>query len=240
MSGPSREDKGNTIGHPIPGVSMRIVDDYGHDVRPGEEGELWARGPVIMKSVLRFQCCLAQFSQLLLFDRGYLNNPEATRDSFGPDGWLKTGDVAYVDQDGLFYIVDRRKEFIKYNAYQGERPKLGGIMMSYLTAVYLVAPATLEAILMGHPQVADCGVIGVASADGANELPKCDEQHTLQHGANICCHVTGHTLPRGIPRCSTIRPSLPKYRNGWRTRFRSTNISVAVSTELCVASICVR
>lgn len=52
--------------------------------------------------------------------RGYLNNPDATRESFSPDGWLKTGDVSYADEDGFFYIVDRRKEFIKYNAYQGE------------------------------------------------------------------------------------------------------------------------
>lgn len=83
---------------------------------------------------------------------GYLGNPQATAATIDEDGWLHTGDVAVVDEDGWFAIVDRVKELIKYKGHQ-------------------VAPAELEAILIAHPQVADCAVIGVPD-DEAGELPK--------------------------------------------------------------------
>jgi acyl-CoA synthetase (AMP-forming)/AMP-acid ligase II len=69
-----------------------------------------------------------------------------------PDGWLRTGDIGYVDADGFLYIVDRVKEIIKYKGYQ-------------------VAPAELEALLVGHPAVADAAVIGMPDAE-AGEAPK--------------------------------------------------------------------
>ncbi len=84
--------------------------------------------------------------------QGYLGNPEATAAMIDDDGWLHSGDVAIVDEDGWFAIVDRVKELIKYKGFQ-------------------VAPAELEAILIGHPQVTDCAVIGVPD-DEAGELPK--------------------------------------------------------------------
>lgn len=83
---------------------------------------------------------------------GYLGNPQATAAMIDDDGWLHSGDVAIVDEDGWFAIVDRVKELIKYKGFQ-------------------VAPAELEAILITHPQVADCAVIGVPD-DEAGELPK--------------------------------------------------------------------
>lgn len=83
---------------------------------------------------------------------GYLNNPAATAAMIDRAGWLHTGDLATADEDGWFYIVDRLKELIKYKAYQ-------------------VAPAELEAILITHPHVADCAVIGVPDEE-AGELPK--------------------------------------------------------------------
>jgi thioester reductase-like protein len=85
-----------------------------------EQGELWIRGPQVMK--------------------GYLNNPEATAKVIDADGWFHTGDIAYVDEDGYFYIVDRIKELIKYNGYP-------------------IAPAELEAVLLSHPAIADAAVI---------------------------------------------------------------------------------
>jgi acyl-CoA synthetase (AMP-forming)/AMP-acid ligase II len=83
---------------------------------------------------------------------GYLGNDEATRSTLDSDGWLHTGDVAVADADGFFTIVDRLKELIKYKGYQ-------------------VAPAELEALIITHPQVSDCAVIGVPDEE-AGELPK--------------------------------------------------------------------
>jgi acyl-CoA synthetase (AMP-forming)/AMP-acid ligase II len=83
---------------------------------------------------------------------GYLGNPEATAAMLDDDGWLHTGDVAIVDEDGWFSIVDRVKELIKYKGFQ-------------------VAPAELEALLITHPDVADCAVIGIPDEE-AGELPK--------------------------------------------------------------------
>ncbi len=83
---------------------------------------------------------------------GYLNNEEATAHTIDDDGWLHTGDIAEIDDDGYYAIVDRLKELIKYNGFQ-------------------VPPAELEAILITHPAIADCAVIGVPD-EGAGELPK--------------------------------------------------------------------
>jgi acyl-CoA synthetase (AMP-forming)/AMP-acid ligase II len=122
-----------SIGPPIAGTEVRLVDpETGADVAEGERGEVWVRGPQVM--------------------RGYLNNDEATANTIDEDGWLHSGDVGVVDSDGYFAIVDRLKELIKYKGFQ-------------------VAPAELEALLLGHEGVADAAVIGVPD-DAAGELPK--------------------------------------------------------------------
>lgn len=84
--------------------------------------------------------------------RGYLDDPEATRFTLEPDGWLHTGDIGHVDGDGYLYVVDRLKELIKYRGYQ-------------------VPPAELEALLVRHPSVADAAVIP-APDPTAGEIPK--------------------------------------------------------------------
>ena len=117
----------------IRNTECRIVDPAsGADLATGERGELWVRGPQVMK--------------------GYLNDPEATRATITPDGWLRTGDIGYVDADGFLFVVDRLKELIKYKGMQ-------------------VAPAELEALLLTHPAVADAAVIGSPDAE-AGEVPK--------------------------------------------------------------------
>ena len=127
------EIKPGTIGVTMPNMECRIVDvESGEDVPEGERGELWMRGPNVMK--------------------GYLNNEESTRETVDSDGWLHTGDVAIVDSDGYFSIVDRVKELIKFKGFQ-------------------VAPAELEALIITHPQVADVAVIPVPDEE-AGELPK--------------------------------------------------------------------
>ncbi|KAF3176341.1 hypothetical protein TWF751_003394 [Orbilia oligospora] len=123
--------KRGTVGHIAPNCRAKLVDADGKELGRNQPGELWVRGPNVMK--------------------GYYNKPEATADTITPDGWLKTGDVAYVDDEGLWYIVDRKKELIKTSGYQ-------------------VAPAELEAVLLEHPDVADVGVIGIKWAD--NERPR--------------------------------------------------------------------
>ena len=77
---------------------------------------------------------------------------EATAETIDAEGWLRTGDIGYADEDGYFYIVDRAKEPIKYKGYQ-------------------VAPAELEAVLLAHPAIADAAVIGIADEE-AGEVPK--------------------------------------------------------------------
>jgi long-chain acyl-CoA synthetase len=91
-----------SIGTPIEGVEMRLVDSDGKDVPPGEVGEIAIRGHNVMK--------------------GYWKRPEATAEAI-PDGWFRTGDLARTDSDGYFFIIDRKKELIirgGYNVYPRE------------------------------------------------------------------------------------------------------------------------
>jgi acyl-CoA synthetase (AMP-forming)/AMP-acid ligase II len=121
------------IGPLMPCTEGRIVDpETGADLPAGLPGEVWVRGPQVMK--------------------GYLNNPEATARTVDPEGWLRTGDIGIVDEDGYLEIVDRLKELIKVNGFQ-------------------VAPAELEALLLKHPCIADAAVIPVRD-DAAGEVPK--------------------------------------------------------------------
>ena len=120
-------------GFPVPNTECRIVDvATGEDAPTGEAGELCIRGPQVMK--------------------GYLNNPRATELTIDRDGWFHTGDVARVEEDGSFRIVDRIKELIKYKGYQ-------------------IAPAELEAVLLTHPANVHAAVIPLPDEE-AGEVPK--------------------------------------------------------------------
>ena len=106
-----------SIGVPLPHCRAKIVhvDDARRSCRAGEAGELMISGPLVMQ--------------------GYCGNPQATRETIEPDGWLHTGDIAKIDADGFIYIVDRKKDMI-------------------LTAGFNVYPAELERVIAGHPHVA--------------------------------------------------------------------------------------
>lgn len=109
--------KPGSVGRVIPNTEVKIVGvDSGVEVAQGEEGELWIRGPQIMK--------------------GYLNRPEETAGCIDPEGWYHTGDVGHVDAEGWFYIVDRTKELIKYKGMQ--------VAPAELEAVLLTHPAVLD------------------------------------------------------------------------------------------------
>jgi acyl-CoA synthetase (AMP-forming)/AMP-acid ligase II len=126
-------DRAGKIGPLMPNTEGRIVDpETGLDLGTGQGGEVWVRGPQVMK--------------------GYLNNAAATAATVTPDGWLRTGDVGIVDDDGYLEIVDRLKELIKVKGFQ-------------------VAPAELEALLLKHPNITDAAVIP-ARDDDAGEVPK--------------------------------------------------------------------
>jgi long-chain acyl-CoA synthetase len=117
------ENRSGSIGLPLPDVDVRIVslDDGVTDLQPGEIGELVIKGPQVMK--------------------GYHNMPTETSNALR-DGWLFTGDIARMDEDGYFYIVDRKKELIKPGGYQ-------------------VWPREVEEVIMENPKVLEVGVAGV-------------------------------------------------------------------------------
>jgi len=118
---PIRKIKVGSIGLPLPDTMDKIVDpETGMELKPREVGELWVRGPQVMK--------------------GYYNNPEATKQTL-VDGWLRTGDLAWKDEEGYVYIIDRLKEVIKCKGFQ-------------------VPPAEIENILLDHPDIKDAAVVG--------------------------------------------------------------------------------
>ncbi|KAM0982256.1 hypothetical protein ACFX2A_015499 [Malus domestica] len=121
-----------SVGRLAENMEAKIVDpETGEALPPGKRGELWLRGTTIMK--------------------GYVGDDKATAETLDEDGWLKTGDLCYFDDEGFLYIVDRLKELIKYKAYQ-------------------VPPAELEHILQSHPDVVDAAVIPYPDED-AGQIP---------------------------------------------------------------------
>jgi len=110
-----------SVGVPVPGSEVKIVDDQGHDLPFGEPGEVLARGPTIMK--------------------GYLNRPEETRAALS-DGWLRTGDIGVMDEDGYLWIVDRKKDMI-------------------LVSGFNVYPNEVEDVIAALDGVVEVGVVGV-------------------------------------------------------------------------------
>ncbi|MFF4658774.1 long-chain fatty acid--CoA ligase [Streptomyces sp. NPDC001381] len=127
---PDRPRKPGSIGTPIRDVEVRLLDEKGQDVTPGEVGELAVRGPNVMK--------------------GYWNRPEETAATV-PDGWLRSGDLARQDEDGYFYIVDRKKDMIIRGGYN-------------------VYPREIEEVLHEHPAVALAAVVGVGHAHLGEEI----------------------------------------------------------------------
>ena len=123
---PEGDFRPGTSGITVPNTEIRIVDPAtGEDRGVGEEGELWIRGPQVMK--------------------GYLNNPEATRHTIDDEGWLHTGDVAVLDDHHHVSIVDRVKELIKYKGFQVPPAELEALIVSH--------PKVLDVAVIGIPDV---------------------------------------------------------------------------------------
>ncbi|KAK4361683.1 hypothetical protein RND71_020635 [Anisodus tanguticus] len=121
-----------SVGRLLANAEAKIVDpETGNALPPGEQGELWIKGPTIMQ--------------------GYVGDSKATYETLVPGGWLRTGDLCYIDHQGYLFVVDRLKELIKYKGYQ-------------------VAPAELEQLLQSHLEIVDAAVIPYPDEE-AGQLP---------------------------------------------------------------------
>jgi acyl-CoA synthetase (AMP-forming)/AMP-acid ligase II len=169
---PSDSAKDGSVGVLVPNTECKIVNELGSELGPNEPGEICVRGPQVMK--------------------GYLNCPDATQLVLDHQGWLRTGDIGYADEESNFFIVDRVKELIKYKGFQ-------------------VAPAEIEAVLLSHPTVADAVVI--PSPDPiAGEVPKAFVVLTEEISLEIIlefvsARVAPHKRVRKIERIDQIPKS---------------------------------
>lgn len=163
----------HSIGLPIANTEAKIVDEEGQEIPLGGVGELWVRGPQVMQ--------------------GYWNNLGETAKVIRPEGWLATGDMARMDEDGFFYIVDRKKDMILSNSG------------------FNVYPSEIEKVLLLHPEVREAAVIGLVSEDGsesikaivvpsANEVPAQD----------LIKHCRRYLAPYKVPRHIEFRGELPR------------------------------
>jgi long-chain acyl-CoA synthetase len=158
---------------PIGNTEAKIMDEQGQEVTTGERGELWVRGPQVMT--------------------GYWNNPVETANALKPGGWLATGDIARMDQDGFFYIVDRKKDMI------------------LSTSGLNVYPAEIEQVLMLHPHVREAAVIGVRSLDGGESIKAfivpASESVSVE---DLTAHCRSHLASYKVPKKVEFRAELPR------------------------------
>jgi long-chain acyl-CoA synthetase len=173
---PDQERKPGSIGVPIGGTEMKVVDDDGNELPQGERGEVVMRGPFVMK--------------------GYWNKPEATNEVM-KDGWFHTGDIATVDEDGYFFIVDRKKELIIRGGYN-------------------VYPREIEEVLYGHPAVREAAVVGMPHDDLGEEVGAAIalKDGTEASPEEIRDYVKQRVAAYKYPRRVWIADDLPKTSTG--------------------------
>ncbi|MBI4907813.1 MAG: AMP-binding protein [Acidobacteria bacterium] len=165
-----------SVGPLVSNTEAKLVDlSTGDEAAPGQPGELWIRGPQVMK--------------------GYYNKPDSTAITIVDGGWLRTGDIAVLDEDNWITIVDRAKELIKFKGLQ-------------------VAPAELEAVLLTHPAIADAAVIGVPDEE-AGELPKAfvvkKDEITAEE---VMAYVASQVAPYKKIRLLEFIEAIPKSPSG--------------------------
>ena len=157
VNDPARVRAGSS-GQLIPNTECKIVDTAtGADLGPNERGELWIRGPQVMK--------------------GYLNNPDATAFTVDSEGWLHTGDIGYADEDGYFFIVDRVKELIKYKGMQVAPAEIEAVLLTH-PAVADCAVIPVEDEEAGELPKAYVALKGTATAE---ELMAFVASHVAPH-----------------------------------------------------------
>jgi long-chain acyl-CoA synthetase len=164
-----------SIGLPFPSTDVRIVNELGSVMGPGEVGEIQCRGPQVMK--------------------GYYNRPEATADTI-QDGWLLTGDIGLMEEDGYFRIVDRKKDMI-------------------LVSGFNVYPNEIEEVIMSHPKVLEAAAIGISDEKSGEVVKlfvvKKEQSLTEAEVINYCReNLTGYKIPKLVE----FRTDLPKTNVG--------------------------
>jgi long-chain acyl-CoA synthetase len=174
---PDKERKPGSIGTPIDGVEMQIWDDDGNEVPQGEVGEIVVRGHNVMK--------------------GYWERPEATEESIDDDGWFRTGDMAKMDEDGYFFIVDRKKDLIIRGGYN-------------------VYPREIEEVLYEHPAIQEAAVVGVPDESLGEEVGAAVvlKQGESLEADEIKAYVKEQVAAYKYPRKVWFEDELPKGPTG--------------------------
>ncbi|POM80909.1 4-coumarate-CoA ligase [Phytophthora palmivora] len=194
-----REGSSGTL---YPNVELKVKClETDVDLPPNKPGELLFRGPTMMK--------------------GYFNNPKATHETFTNDGFLRTGDIGYIDDDGFVFIVDRLKELIKYKGHQ-------------------VAPAEVEDIVNSHPQVVDSGCVRGYDLATGEEIPKV--YVVLEDGSSLSADDLMEYVARKVTGYKRVREvefvdSIPKSLSGKilrRVLQTQENEKIKASRSRCV------
>jgi long-chain acyl-CoA synthetase len=174
---PDRERKAGSIGTPVEGVEMKLVDLHRRDAAPGEAGEIAIRGHNVMT--------------------GYWNRAEATAEAIDDDGWFYSGDIARVDEDGRYFIVDRKKELIIRGGYN-------------------VYPREIEEVLYEHPAIREAAVIGIPHADLGEEVAAAVALRPGMHAteSEIRDYVKANVAAYKYPRQVWFVSELPKGPTG--------------------------
>jgi acyl-CoA synthetase (AMP-forming)/AMP-acid ligase II len=191
--------KPDSVGAPVALTDCRVVDENENDVAQGQLGELVMRGPQFML--------------------GYWKAPDASA-AVLRDGWYWSGDIVRVDEDGFYYVVDRRKEMIKYKGFS-------------------IAPAEVESVLLECPKVRDCGVVSRTDADGEEipcafvvltetELPNQQTVEKLQ--SFVAERLTNYKMPREIFLCAIVAPH--RVRQDPASRVEKTRLRTVSSSSL--------
>jgi long-chain acyl-CoA synthetase len=171
ISGQDAIERPTSVGPPVPTVRVKVVDPAGEELGPHETGEVCIAGPILMA--------------------GYWNKPEATAEAIDPDGWLHTGDLGHLDEDGFVYITDRKKDMIIRG---GEN-------------IYCVE---IEQRLVGHPDIADAAIIGVPHPELGEEVKAVVQ---LEEGATLTEAEVRQWVADGLAAFK-----VPTYVDLWRDK----------------------
>ncbi|WP_342075001.1 AMP-binding protein [Yoonia sp. SS1-5] len=180
-----------SIGKPIPGTEISLRDEDDAVAAPGEAGELWVRGPQVMQ--------------------GYWNKPEITAETLTSDGWLRTGDIATQDENGILRIVDRKKDIVIVSGFN-------------------VYPAEVENAAALMPEIAECAAVGIPHEKTGESVCLYVVLQTSNVSAEqIQAHCRTHLTPYKVPSEIRIVPDLPKSNIGKVLRKELRGMSAHVS-----------
>ncbi|ORY93010.1 hypothetical protein BCR43DRAFT_477892 [Syncephalastrum racemosum] len=166
---PSDAAHPGSIGFLGPNMAVRLVDENGKDVGLNERGELWVKGPNVMK--------------------GYINNPKATAETIDEDGWLHTGDILTRDEEGRYYIVDRLKELIKYKGFQ--------VAPAELESLLLQSPEVADCAVIGYYEEKEATEVPMAFVTLMPNVPR-NEETSARLKKHVACQVVNYKQIRKV------------------------------------------